>query len=219
MHFSFRSTRVGVTLLLTALLGLVLAACGDTTTPAPILPTQAPRSVAIGPALQTGEPLTLKVALAQALPEAKKWNAAALLEVASLQSTAEAPAAGDWLFTFTTPDGQQRALVAVSSVETQVQPLDGAISSEVAAEVQQHAGLIEQMLDSPAVIEKVTAMNYQTADQDRIKIVYYIAGADVSIEDRPNPVVQVRLSKGETSVQLNLDALDGSLISKNDDEQ
>jgi hypothetical protein len=220
MHLSLRSTRAGGALLMLALLGLLLAACDDS---APVvvptvLPTQPPRAVAIGPALQTGDPLTLKVALAQALPKAKEWNTDALLEVASLQSTEAAPAAGDWLFTFTTPDGQQRALVAVSSVETQVQKLSGAISPAVAEEAQQHAPLVDQMLDSPAVIEKVTALNYQTAGQDRIKIVYYTAGSDVSLEGRANPVVQVRLSKGDTSVQLNLDALDGSLISKNDDQ-
>jgi hypothetical protein len=219
MHRLFRTTRAGVALLLIALVGLLAAACDDNApvVPTPIPPT--PRSVAIGPALQTGEPLTLKVALAQALPKAKEWNADALLEVASLQSTEEAPAAGDWLFTFTTPDGQQRALVAVSSVETQVQKLSGTIGKDVADEVQQHAGLVEQMLDSPAVIEKVTALNYQTAGQERIKIAYYTAGADISIDGRANPVVQVRLSKGDTSVQLNLDAVDGSLISKTDDQE
>ena len=220
MHLSFRLTRT-VALMLIALLGLLVAACDDAA-PAVVptaQPTQPPRAIAVGPALQTGDPLTFKVALAQALPKAKEWNADALLEVASLQGTEEAPAAGDWLFTFTTPDGQQRALVAVSSVETQVQKLSGAISEVVAQEVQQHAPLVEQMLDSPAVIEKVLAMNYQTTGQDRIKIAYYIAGADISIEGRANPVVQVRLSKGDTSIQLNLDALDGSLINKSGDEQ
>jgi hypothetical protein len=221
MHLSFRAVRAGTGLLLAALLGLLLAACDDGPVVTPTaVPTRAPRSVAIGPALQTGEPLTLKVALARALPEAQKWNAAALLEVASLQSTnAETPAAGDWLFTFTTADGRQRALVAVSSVETQVQTLSSPIDEVVAQEVQQHAPLVDRMLDSPAVIEKVTALNYQTAGQERIKIVYYIAGADISINDHPNPVVQVRLSKGDTAVQLHLDALDGALISKIDEQQ
>ena len=220
MYRLFCATRAGMALLALALLGLLAAACDDgaQVVPTPVPPTE-PRAVAIGPALQTGDPLTLKVALARALPRAKEWNADALLEVASLQSTPETPAAGDWLFTFTTADGQQRALVAVSSVETQVQKLNGTISPAVAAEVQQHAPLVEQMLDSPAVIEKVTALNYSTAGQDRIKIAYYIAGADISIEGRANPVVQVRLSKGDTAVQLNLDAIDGSLISKSDDEQ
>jgi hypothetical protein len=203
------------------LLGLLVAACDDTAapvpTPIPQVPTPSDRSVSIGPALQTGEPMTFKAAYAKAVPAALKWNAGALLEVASVQGTPEIPAAGDWNFTYISPDGQQRVLVAVSSVEVQVQNLSGGISARMAEDIAKHAAQMDQVLDSPALIDKVKALNYSIADQDRIKIVYYTSGEDIAISARPNPVVQVRLSKGETGVQLNLDAVDGSLINKNDE--
>ncbi len=222
---------------LLALIGLLAAACDNNTpaNPTPVaatnatpgainpttvaadptaLPTQPSRSVAIGPALQTGgTPLTFKTALTKALPEAKAWNADALLELASLVSPT-GPGAGAWTLTFITPDGQHRQLISVSSVDTQTQGLNGAVSGPILDQVKAHSPLLEQAIDSPAIIDKVKALNYEMGTDTQVKIVYYASAENVGVSSYQNPVVQVRILKGETAIQLTLDALTGDLVNK-----
>jgi hypothetical protein len=225
MHFSFRSLRIAGALLLLASLGLGLAACDSTDSAtatavptAGALPTDTPsqRSQVIGQALQTGgTALTFKTALAKARPEAIKWEADAVLEVAALVAT-DKSASGAWNFTYASPDGQQRVLIGVSGVDTQTQKLSGAVNNLVVKQLTDHAALLDQALDSPDILDKVKALNYTTDDKDQVKIVYYVSGEDVGISAYPNPVVQVRMLKGDVATQLTLDALTGAVISKSD---
>ena len=138
-----------------------------------------------------------------------------MLEVGSLVAT-DKTASGAWNFTFATPDGQQRALIGVSGVDTQTQKLSGAVNNLVVKQSTDHAALVDQALDSPAILDKVKALNFTTEDQDQIKIVYYVSGEDVGISSYPNPVVQVRMLKGDNSVQLTLDAISGAVINRSD---
>ena len=110
----------------------------------------------------------------------------------------------------------RRALIGVSGVDTQTQKLSGAVNNLVVKQLTDHAALVDQALDSPAILDKVKALNYNPADQDQVKIVYYISGEDVGISSYPNPVVQVRMLKGDNATQLTLDALTGAVINKSD---
>lgn len=223
MQFSSRLMRVTCRLALLALVGL-LAACDSNTEPTatavPLVPvatdTPSQRSQVIGPALQNGgTALTFKTALTKAQPEAVKWQANAVLEVGSLVST-DKTASGSWNFTFATPDGQQRVLIGVSGVDTQTQKLGGTVNDLVIKQMVDHAALVDQMLDSPAILDKVKALNYTIDDQDQIKIVYYVSGEDVGLSAYPNPVIQVRMLKGDNAIQLTLDGISGAVINKSD---
>jgi hypothetical protein len=237
MRILSRLFHSGSWLVLLAVIGLLAVACDNNTpaNPTPVaatnstpgatnptavtadataLPTQPSRSVAIGPALQTGgAPLTFKTALTKAMPEAKAWNTDALLELASLVSPT-GPGEGAWTLTFITPDGQQRRLISVSSVDTQTQGLNGSVSGHILDEVKAHSPLLEQAIDSPAIIDKVKALNYEIAADTQVKIVYYASAENVGVSAYKNPVVQVRILKGESAIQLTLDALTGDLVNK-----
>ncbi len=218
MRLFSRLSRTGGRLALLALLGLLVAACDsdNPVNPTPInnnLPTPT-RVVTLGQAVETGgEPLTFKTALAKALPVAKQWNPDALVEVGSLIAPT-GPGAGAWTVTFVTPDGQQRDMISVSGVDTQTQKLAGSVSAPIMEQVKAHNPLFDQVLDSPAIIAKVQALNYQFDSDSQVKVVYYASAENVGVSSYPNPVVQVRILKGENAIQLTLDALTGELISK-----
>jgi hypothetical protein len=57
-------------------------------------------------------------------------------------------------------------------------------------------------------------LNYQFDSDSQVKVVYYASAENVGVSSYPNPVVQVRILKGENAIQLTLDALTGELISK-----
>jgi hypothetical protein len=224
MRIFSRLGHPGRGLLLLAVIGLLVAACDDggpsNVTPVTnsnnptVLPTAEQRAVALGPALQNGgEALTFKTALAKALPVAKQWNPDALIELGSLVSPT-APGAGSWTITFVTPDGQQRELISVSGVDTQTQRLTGTVTAPIMLQVKDHNPLFDQVLDSPAIIEKVKALNYQMDADTQIKVVYYASAENVGVSSYPNPVVQVRLLKGESAIQLTIDALTGDVVAK-----
>ena len=223
MRIFLRSARTGRGLLLLVMIGLLVAACDDNSpsnaTPVTssdnptVLPTQE-RSVALGPAIQTGgDALTFKTALAKALPVAKQWNAEALVELGSLVSST-GPGAGAWTITFVTPDGKQRQLISVSGVDTQQQKMTGAATAPIMEQVKAHNPSFDQALDSPAIIDKVKALNYQMDADTQVKVVYYASAENVGVSSYQNPVVQVRLLKGESAIQLTLDALTGDLVAK-----
>jgi hypothetical protein len=222
MRLFSRLSRAGRGLALLALIGLLVAACdsGNPANPASTnpaaLPTPVQREVAIGPALQTGgDPLTFKMALTKAFPVAKQWQSAALVELGSLISPTE-PGVGAWSITFVTPDGQQREMVSVSSVDTQTQKLGGAVTAPLMEQVKAHNPLFDQALDSPAIIEKVKALNYPIDATSQVKMIYYASAENVGLSSYPNPVVQVRILKADNAIQLTLDALTGELVAKMD---
>jgi hypothetical protein len=215
MRLFSRLSRTGGRLALLALLGLLVAACDNNTptNPTPVAPTPT-RVITLGQAVETGgEPLTFKTALAKALPIAKQWNPEALVESGSLIAPT-GPGVGAWTITAITPNGQQRELISVSGVDTQTQMLGGSVSAPIMEQVKAHNPLFDQVLDSPAIIAKVQALNYQFDSDSQVKVLYYASAENVGVSSYPNPVVQVRILKGENAIQLTLDAITGELISK-----
>jgi hypothetical protein len=215
MRLFSRLSRTGGRLALLGLLGLLVAACDNNTptNPTPVGPTPT-RVITLGQAVETGgEPLTFKAALAKVLPIARQWNPGALVELGSLIAPS-GPGAGAWTITVVTPDGQQRELISVSSVDTQTQTLGGSVSAPFMEQVKAHNPLFDQVLDSPAIVAKVQALNYQFDSDSQVKVLYYASAENVGVSSYPNPVVQVRILNGENAIQLTLDAITGDLISK-----